>query len=89
MKQSRRSFFSILAGALALGVPGLALARKREHKLALVCHRLAWEDRLTGLPYRGQFKSIADARKAGFADADIVMPPSHIEPPEGVHDFPR
>lgn len=89
MKQSRRSFFSIIAGALTLGIPGLALARPRKHKLALVCHRNGWEEGRTGRPAKGQFKSIEDARKAGFLDDSIIVPPSHIEPPDGVHDFPR
>jgi hypothetical protein len=81
MKQSRRSFFSIIAGALLIGAPGLQ-TKAAESKLALVCHRLAWEDGLTGRPARGQFRSIADARKAGYSDDSIVVPPSHIEPPE-------
>jgi hypothetical protein len=87
MKQtSRRSFFSLLAGAALIGAPGAALIgaprARASTKLALVCHRLAWEDGLTGLPYRGQFISIAAARKAGYSDDCIVVPPSHIEPPE-------
>jgi hypothetical protein len=86
MKQSRRSFFSIIAGALLIGVPGLqmkaAAVRGTPSKLALVCHRLGWEEGLTGRPARHQFRSIAAARKAGYSDDLIVVPPSHIEPPE-------
>lgn len=89
MKQtSRRSFFSLLAGAALIGAPGAALigapgrAQASARQLALVCHRLAWEDGLTGRPARGQFRSIAAARKAGWSDDKIIVPPSHIEPPE-------
>lgn len=88
MKQSRRSFFSIIAGALLIGAPVLR-AKAAERKLALVCHHLAWEDGLTGRPARGQFRSIAAAREAGYSDDRIVVPPSHIESPDGAHDFPR
>ena len=88
MKQSRRSFFSIIAGAVLIGVPA-ALTWKRESNLALVSHKLGWEEGTTGLPASGQFKSIADARKAGWSDDKIIVPPSHIEPPEGARDFPR
>ena len=89
MKQtSRRSFFSLLAGALLIGAPGLP-AQASERRLALVSHSLGWEDGLTGRQARGQFKSIAAARKAGWSDDKIIVPPSHIEPPEGDHDFPR
>lgn len=94
MKQtSRRSFFSLLAGAALIGAPGAALIgvprAQASHKLALVCHRLGWEDGLTGRPASGQFKSIAAARRAGWSDDKIIVPPSHIEPPEGDHDFLR
>ena len=94
MKQtSRRSFFSLLAGAALIGAPGAALigaprARASE-RLALVSHSLGWEDGLTGRPARGQFRSITAARKAGWSDDKIIVPPSHIEPPEGDHDFIR
>ena len=94
MKQtSRRSFFSLLAGAALIGAPGAALtgaprARASARQLALVCHRLAWEDGHGGQA-EGQFRSIAAARKAGWSDDKIIVPPSHIEPPEGDHDFLR
>jgi hypothetical protein len=83
MKQSRRSFFSTLTGALLVAVPASLLGPARaKDRLALVCHRLAWEDGLTGRPAKGQFKSIAAARKAGFPEDHIIVPPSHIEPAE-------
>jgi hypothetical protein len=91
MKQtSRRSFFSLLAGATLIGAPGAALigapgrARASAQQLALVCHRLAWEDGHGGQA-EGQFRSIAAARKAGWPDDKIIVPPSHIEPSEGDH----
>ena len=100
MKQSRRSFFSVIAGALLIGASALraqaaeryALLDRRimaSQRYALVSHSLGWEDGLTGRPARGQFKSIADARKAGWSDDLIIVPPSHIEPSGGAHDFPR
>ena len=91
-KTSRRSFFSLLAGTLLIGTPGAFLIGTRRAKAAisyaLVCHRLGWEDGQGGQA-EGQFRSIAEARRAGFSDDNIVVPPSHIEPKWGVHDFPR